>query len=59
MRDGGIVADGPPAVVFAPSNAGLLASTGLTPPPSARIAARLGLGIVPLDVAELMAALDA
>jgi energy-coupling factor transport system ATP-binding protein len=59
MRDGGIVADGPPEAVFAPANLELLASTGLTPPPSARIAARLGLGIVPLDAAALLAALGA
>ncbi|HEX6868718.1 MAG TPA: ABC transporter ATP-binding protein [Candidatus Limnocylindrales bacterium] len=57
MRDGVVVADGPPATVFAPGNADLLSSTGLTPPPAARIAARMGLGIVPLDAAELLAAL--
>ena len=57
MRDGVIVADGPPDVVFAPSNGDLLASTGLTPPPAARIAARLGLDVVPLDAASLLAAL--
>jgi energy-coupling factor transport system ATP-binding protein len=56
MRDGVVVADGPPAVVFAPSNREILASTGLTPPPAARIAARMGLGIVPLDAAELLSA---
>jgi energy-coupling factor transport system ATP-binding protein len=58
MRDGEIVADGPPAEVFAPSNDELLASTGLTPPPAARIAAALGLGIVPADAAALVAALS-
>ncbi len=57
MREGTIVADGPPATVFAPSNRELLASTGLTPPPAARIAARLRLGAVPLDAAGLLAAL--
>ena len=57
MRDGVVVADGPPAVVFAPANADLLASTGLTPPPAARIAARMGLSIVPLDADELLAAI--
>ena len=49
MRDGVVVADGPPEVVFAPANADLLASTGLTPPPAARIAARMGLAAVPVD----------
>jgi len=57
MRDGEVVADGPPEVVFAPVNRDLLASTGLTPPPTARIAARIGLASVPLDVAALLAAL--
>jgi energy-coupling factor transporter ATP-binding protein EcfA2 len=57
MRDGSIVADGPPDVVFASSNRDLLASTGLTPPPTARIAARMGLSVVPLDVPALLAAL--
>ena len=57
MREGTIVADGPPATVFAPSNRELLASTGLTPPPAARIAARMLLGAVPLDAAGLLAAL--
>ena len=59
MRDGVVVVDGPPEAVFAPANLELLASTGLTPPPSARIAARLRLGIVPLDAAALLTALDA
>ena len=44
MREGVVVADGPPGTVFAPANVDLLASTGLTPPPAARIAARLGAG---------------
>ena len=55
MRGGRIVADGPPAAVFAPTNAALLASTGLEPPPIARLAGRLGLGApVPLTVEELL-----
>jgi energy-coupling factor transport system ATP-binding protein len=58
MRDGIVVADGPPAMVFSPSNTELLASTGLTPPPTARIAARMGLAGVPLDVNGLLAALE-
>jgi energy-coupling factor transport system ATP-binding protein len=57
MRDGVVVADAPPATVFGPANRALLASTGLTPPPTARIAARLGLEGVPLDVPSLLAAL--
>ena len=57
MRDGVVVADGPPGAVFAPANLELLASTGLTPPPSARIAARMGLPGVPLDADGLLAAL--
>jgi len=57
MRAGEVVADGPPELVFAPANDALLASTGLTPPPAARIAARLGLGIVALDADSLLAAL--
>ena len=57
MRRGEIVADGPPAEVFAPANRDLLASTGLTPPPAARIAARLRLTTVPLDAAGLLLAL--
>ena len=57
MREGIIVADGTPDVIFAPSNRELLASTGLTPPPAARIAALMGLSIVPLDAPSLLAAL--
>jgi energy-coupling factor transporter ATP-binding protein EcfA2 len=59
MREGVVVADGPPAEVFAPAGAELLASTGLTPPPAARVAARLGLDVVPLDAAGLLRALSA
>ncbi|MFL5724204.1 MAG: energy-coupling factor ABC transporter ATP-binding protein, partial [Chloroflexota bacterium] len=58
MRDGVVVADGPPGVVFAPANRDLLASTGLTPPPAARIAARMGLTGVPLDARQLLAAVS-
>ena len=54
MRLGEIVADGTPAEVFRAANAELLASTGLTPPPAARIAARLGLDAVPADADELL-----
>ena len=59
MRDGVVVADGPPEVVFAPANRELLASTGLTPPPAARIAARMGLAAVPLDAQALLALVGA
>jgi energy-coupling factor transport system ATP-binding protein len=59
MRLGEIVADGPPAVIFAPDHRDLLASTGLLPPPAARIAAAMGLSIVPADADALLAALRA
>ena len=58
MRDGVVVADGPPEQVFAPAGFELLASTGLTPPPAARIAARMGLDVVPFDAASLLASLS-
>jgi energy-coupling factor transport system ATP-binding protein len=55
MERGRIVADGPPEVVFAPSNAPLLAEAGLEPPPIARLAGRLGLEPpVPLTVEGLL-----
>ncbi len=57
MRAGEVVADGPPADVFVPANGALLASTGLTLPPAARIAARLGLDVAVLDAPGLLAAL--
>ena len=57
MRAGQVVADGPPERVFAAAGRGLLASTGLTPPPAARIAARMGLEAVYLDAPGLLAAL--
>ncbi len=58
MRAGLVVADGSPALVFAPSNVELLASAGLEPPPAARIGGRLGLGSTP-TVKTLLAALSA
>lgn len=58
MRRGEIVLDAPPERVFAPENADLLASTGLLPPPAARIGARLGLGSTPTQE-SLVAALVA
>jgi ABC-type sulfate/molybdate transport systems ATPase subunit len=57
MRAGEVVADGAPEEVFVPANGALLASTGLTLPPAARIAARLDLDVAVLDVPGLLAAL--
>jgi len=57
MRLGEIVADGPPSTTLTASRTELLASTGLTPPPAARIAGLLGLDLVPADAEELLAAL--
>ncbi len=59
MRQGEVVLDGAPEAVFAPSNATVLESTGLRPPPAARIAARMGLPMVPLDAASLLESLRA
>jgi energy-coupling factor transport system ATP-binding protein len=56
MRAGQVVADGPPAEVLAATNAPLLASTGLEPPPLAGLAARLGIDRLPRDPVELLAA---
>ena len=57
MRAGEVVADGAPGEVFGPQGRSLLASTGLVPPPAARIAAQMGLDAVSLDAAGLLAAL--
>jgi energy-coupling factor transport system ATP-binding protein len=54
MRHGEIVLDDAPGVVFSAQHAELLASTGLRPPPAARIAALLGLDVVPADADELL-----
>ena len=59
MRAGEVVADGPPDEIFAAANRALLASTGLTPPPTARISALLGLDPPALDPASLLPALRA
>jgi len=56
MRHGRVVADGHPREVLIGTNAELLASTGLRPPPAARISARLGLAQPVLDVRSLLAA---
>jgi energy-coupling factor transporter ATP-binding protein EcfA2 len=55
LRAGLVVADGPPAAVLAATNEGLLASTGLEPPPLARLADRLGMGGVPAGPEVLLA----
>ena len=57
MRLGEVIADGPPNAIFAANQQALLASTGLTPPPAARIAAAMGLSAVPADADALVAAL--
>ncbi len=57
MRDGQIVLDHSPAAVFAPANVQLLASTGLRPPPAARVAALMGQETVPLDADDLLHAI--
>jgi energy-coupling factor transport system ATP-binding protein len=59
MRQGQVVADGPPGEVLTMAEAELLRSTGLTPPPAARMAAALGLTPVPLLVEDLLEALAA
>jgi energy-coupling factor transporter ATP-binding protein EcfA2 len=58
MREGAVVGDGTPAAVFAPEGARLLASTGLLPPPAARVGARLGLGSTPTEAALRTALLE-
>ena len=59
MRQGEVVADGPPSSVFAPAHLELLASTGLRPPPAARVAAAMGLPLVPADAEALLRELAA
>ena len=44
----------PAASVFGPANLELLASTGLHPPPAARVAALMGLPFVPADAEALL-----
>ncbi len=58
MRGGRVVADGAPPAVLGAGSADLLASTGLTPPPAARIAGRLGLAGAPASAAELLALME-
>jgi energy-coupling factor transport system ATP-binding protein len=57
MRLGEVVADGPPAEVLTVSNAQILTSTGLNPPPAAQVSAAIGLRSSPLDVDSLIAEL--
>lgn len=59
MRLGSVIADGPPTEVLTVANTALLASTGITPPPVALVAAAAGLETTPLDVDGLLAALRA
>jgi energy-coupling factor transporter ATP-binding protein EcfA2 len=55
MREGRIAADGTAKDVFAPQAAEVLASTGLEPPVSADIGARLGIGSTPTETALVTA----
>jgi hypothetical protein len=55
MRSGELIADGPPSSTLNADSADLLATTGLTPPPAARIAGLLGLPGAPATVADLLA----
>ena len=57
MREGKVIADGLAGELLAVTNQGLLGTTGLTPPPAARIAAALGLAVVPATAAALLEAL--
>jgi energy-coupling factor transporter ATP-binding protein EcfA2 len=57
MRHGQVVADGPPETILSAASTDLLASTGLRPPPTARIAALLGLAEVPAGAGALLALL--
>jgi energy-coupling factor transport system ATP-binding protein len=54
LREGRVVLSGPPGVVFAPDRAAALAEAGVRPPLAARIAARVGVEPVPLDVPDLL-----
>jgi hypothetical protein len=58
MRDGQVVADGPPGHVLAATEpaAALLAASGLTPPPLARVSAALGIDPPRSDVPGLLTA---
>ena len=58
MRQGRIILDASPDVVFAESNEDALRSTNLQPPYAARVGAKLGLGSTPTEAA-LIAAITA
>jgi len=58
LREGRIILDGPPEVVFAPASWDALRSTYLEPTPAARVGARLGLTPTPTEE-SLLAALAA
>jgi energy-coupling factor transport system ATP-binding protein len=59
MRAGQVIADGPADTVLSADQTDLLASTGLLPPPAARVAAVLGLPGAPADAEALLAVLRA
>ena len=58
MRDGRVILDGPPSVVFAAASWAELGSTYLEPPRAAVVGDRLGLGSTPTD-ADVVAGLGA
>ena len=58
MREGRVLLDGTPEIVFSEENWGILESTYLEPPLAARVGARLGLGTTVND-ADLVARLVA
>lgn len=53
MRDGLVIADGPPLQIFQPRISEMLRSTGLMLPPVTRIGAMLGLDPAPVDLGSL------
>jgi len=58
MRDGRVILDGPPSMVFAAASWAELGSTYLEPPRAAVVGDRLGLGSTPTD-ADVVAGLGA
>ena len=58
MREGRIVADGPPEAVFSQPGWPILGSTYLEPPLAARLGARLGLGSTPTERSLVARALE-
>jgi energy-coupling factor transport system ATP-binding protein len=55
LRQGTIVADGPPDAVFAPAGWELLSSTHLEAPPAARVGRAFGLGSTPTEESLVLA----